>query len=122
MKAPEYLHEKLAAIFRPIWKWRARPSASTERNKRIREMLEKERILKELAKADKQPVKLGGMGRCYRCGEIVSNLALHEARCGQWDDFGNPVLSELEKADRESRITMDPGTVRQIQDTGRSIR
>ena len=75
IKAPEWMHEKLAAIFRPLWKWHARPNKNTERNKRIREMLEKERILKELAEAD-----------------------------------------------LESRITLDPGTVRQIRDTGRSIR
>ena len=75
MKAPEYLHEKLAAIFRPFLRWHAKPNKNTERNKRIKEMLEKEKILKELAEAD-----------------------------------------------RESNITLDPGTVRQIRDTGRSLK
>ena len=75
MKAPEWMHEWLAAIFQPIWEWHAKPNASSERQKRIKEMLEKEKVLKELAEAD-------------------------------W----------------ESNITLDPGTVRQIKDTGRSNR
>ena len=32
------------------------------------------------------------------------------------------ILKELAEADLESRITLDPGTVRQIRDTGRSNR
>ena len=88
-------------------------------------MLEKEKVLKQMAEADKQPVKLGGMGRCYKCGEFVSNLALHEARCGQWTEFSDstdPVLKELARADLESRIILDPKMAERTTDTKRKIR
>ena len=88
----------------------------------IRQMLEKEKILEQMAEADKQRVKFGGPGICPTCGEIVANLALHAARCGKYDYFGEPILKELAEANIESNIELDPGTVRQIQDTGRSIR
>ena len=75
MKAPEWMHDWLAKLTGPGWKWHAEKSASVERNKRIKEMLSKERVLKELAEAD-----------------------------------------------RESNITLPPGDVKQITDTGRSIK
>ena len=70
-----WIEHKLRAFFRPPWEAYVSTGNSLERKARIREMLEKEKILKELAEAD-----------------------------------------------LESRITLDPGTVRQIKDTGRSIR
>ena len=75
MKAPEWMHRCLAKLTGPGWKRYVDTGNSLERRARIKEMLEKEKILKELAEAD-------------------------------W----------------ESNITLDPGTVRQIRDTGRSIR
>ena len=107
MKAPEWMHEKIRAIFRPFWRVYVDSGNSLERKARIKEMLEKEKILKQMAEADKQRVKLGGPGICPTCGEIVANLALHAAMCGKWDDFGNPVLSGLAEADRESNIKLN---------------
>ena len=107
MKAPEWMHRWLAKLAGPGWKRYVNTGNSLERKARIKEMLEKEKVLKQMAEADKQRVKFGGPGTCPTCGEIVSNLALHAAMCGKWDDFGNPVLSELAEADRESNIRLN---------------
>ena len=133
MKAPDFMHNWLAAIFRPGWKKYV--DGGNSRKAKIKEMLDEKmagtggrlsfRAGNDGPRGDIKgvyPIKLGGIGTCPTCGEIVPNLALHAARCGKWDDFGNPVLDELKKADIESNITLPPGDVAQITDTGRSNR
>ena len=133
MKAPDFMHDWLAKLTRPFWKRYV--DGGNSRKAKIKEMLEGKmagtsahlsfRAGHDGPRGDIRgvyPIKLGGMGRCYRCGEIVSNLALHEARCEQWTEFGEPVLKELAEADIESNITLPPGDVAQITDTGRGNR
>ena len=54
MKAPEWMHNWLAKLTRPGWKCYVDTGNSLERTARIKEMLSKERIFKELAEADRE--------------------------------------------------------------------
>jgi len=107
-----WIKNKIAAPFRPLWDWYCWRTKEATEEKRLAD--HQKAIKKALAHhLAKKRIEQQTKDMPYYPGGKVVLLRKNPA-----DD----VLNELAKADIESGIELDPGTVRQIKDTGRSIR